>query len=266
VPSSECGHVSKAEIEADRENLKDSVSRIKHGAEWLYDAGDSMISLEHVRALLSDPPAAVAGKVTGFCDFAGSGDESVLAVCEGNSVRIVDAWRHRDTMHSVGKFLSLFRKLGLRSYEIGGDEGYRHQLMDRMAEEGYWLKRVSNGAAAAKPNLYANLAAEWWSVVGELVEHRKIVLAADEKLVAQLTSRRKLYDSKGREKLESKAEMRARGLESPDRADAVIGAVMLNGPGSYGGITAKELAGICFGRPAGGRALFDTQWVSFEDE
>ena len=48
------------------------------------------------------------------------------------------------------------------------------------------------------------------------------MFAADEKLVAQLTSRRKLYDSKGREKLESKAEMRARGLQSPDRADALL--------------------------------------------
>src|SRR5215471_12380465 len=87
------------------------------------------------------------------------GDESVLAVCEGNSVRIVEAWRHRDTMHSVGKFLSLFRKLGLSGYQIGGDEGYGHQLMDRMAEEGFYLKRINNGAAASKPSLYANLAA-----------------------------------------------------------------------------------------------------------
>jgi hypothetical protein len=35
VPSSDCPHVSTAEIEADRENLKDSVWRINHGAEWL---------------------------------------------------------------------------------------------------------------------------------------------------------------------------------------------------------------------------------------
>jgi hypothetical protein len=55
------------------------------------------------------------------------------------------------------------------------------------------------------------------------VEHRKIVLQNNEKLIAQLSSRRKLYDSKGRERLESKADMRARGLESPDRADALIG-------------------------------------------
>jgi hypothetical protein len=49
---------------------------------------------------------------------------------------------------------------------------------------------------------------------------------SDEKLIAQLTSRRKLYDSKGREKLESKADLRARGVESPDRADALIGAIV----------------------------------------
>jgi hypothetical protein len=251
VPSSDCLHVSKAEIEADRENLKDSVFRIKHAAEWLYDAGDSMISLEHVRSLLSDPPKAVAGKVRGFCDFAGAGDESVLAICEGNSVRIVEAWRHRDTMHSVGKFISLFRKFGLSGYQIGGDEGYGHQLMDRMQEEGYFLRRVNNGSAASKPNLYANLAAEWWSVVGELIEHRKIVLPADEKLVAQLCSRLKVYDSKGRERLESKADMRGRGLESPDRADALIGAIML-AMGTQGGISRRTLSGIKFGVPGGG--------------
>jgi hypothetical protein len=51
--------------------------------------------------------------------------------------------------------------------------------------------------------------------------------AAHEKLIAQLTSRRKLYDSRGREKLGSKADLASRSVESPDRADALIGAVML---------------------------------------
>ena len=79
-------------------------------------------------------------------------------------------------MHSVGKFLALFRKLGLSGWQIGGDEGYGHQLMDRMAEEGYYLRRVNNGSPASKPNLYVNLAAEWWSVVGEKIERGEIVL------------------------------------------------------------------------------------------
>ena len=43
----------------------------------------------------------------------------------------------------------------------------------------------------------------------------------------QLSSRRKLYESQGRERLESKADLASRGVESPDRADALIGVVMM---------------------------------------
>jgi phage terminase large subunit len=231
VTSSMCAHVDKALIEADRENLKDSVFAIKHDARFLYDAGDSMISLEHVRAVIDKPPSIVHGKTSAFCDFAGAGDESVLALCVGNDTRIVDAWRHHDTMHSVGKFLNWFRKLRLQGWDIGGDEGYGHQLMDRMAEQDFHLQRVNNGAQAKRNDIYTNLSAEWWSTVGQLIERRMIRIPNDEKLIAQLTSRRKLYDSRGREKLESKADLASRGVESPDRADALIGSVML-GPGS----------------------------------
>ena len=82
-----CPHVSPAEIEADRENLKDSVFRIKHGAEWLYDAGDSMISLEHVRALVDNPPAVEPGSRHSICGLCGAGAESVLATCERQPAR-----------------------------------------------------------------------------------------------------------------------------------------------------------------------------------
>jgi hypothetical protein len=71
----------------------------------------------------------------------------VLTIANGNRAEIVDAWRSRDTMHSVGKFLAHFRRLGLQGYDIGGDEGYCHQLMDRMAEEGYHLQRFNSGQA-----------------------------------------------------------------------------------------------------------------------
>jgi len=229
IPSSMCPHVDPATIEADRENLKASVFAIKHDAQFLYDAGDSMISLEHVRALVDNPPAFVPGPTTGFCDFAGPGDESVFALCTGNRVTIEPewCWRSRDTMSSVGRFLTLFGKLNLQSYQIGGDAGYGFQLMDRMAEEGFHLQRFNNGSTAERSEIFFNLSAEWWSTVGQLIERRQIAIPNDEKLIAQLTSRRKLYDSKGRERLESKADLKSRGGESPDRADALIGAVAM---------------------------------------
>jgi hypothetical protein len=58
----------------------------------------------------------------------------------------------------------------------------------------------------------------------------------------QLSSRRLQYDSKARIQLESKESMRGRGLSSPDRADAVIGAAVMSVPGYGGGITLADLA------------------------
>jgi hypothetical protein len=186
-----------------------------------------MVSLEHVRDLIRNPPDFTPGPKAGFCDFAGAGDESVLAVCEGNRLSISDAWCSRDTMASVGKFLNLFKQEKLQGYQVGGDEGYGHQLMDRM-NESYHLKRFNNGAQASRPDLLFNLASEWWSTFGQFLERRQIILpSGDEKLIAQLTSRRKIYDSKGRERIEPKSDLAAGGIESPDRAEAIIGAAMM---------------------------------------
>jgi hypothetical protein len=85
----------------------------------------------------------------------------------------------------------------------------------------------------------------------------------DGELLKQLSSRRLQYDSKARIQLESKESMRGRGLSSPDRADAVIGAAVMSVPGYGGGITAADLPWITFGRPTCG-GLFDSEPVNFE--
>ena len=89
------------------------------------------------------------------------------------------------------------------------------------------MRAVNNGSQAKRSDIYTNLSSEWWSIIGQLIERRAIIIPNCEKLISQLTSRRKLYDSKGRERLESKADHASRGVESPDRADALIDAIML---------------------------------------
>jgi len=83
-------------------------------------------------------------------------------------------------------------------------------------------------------------------------------------LLEQLSTRWLQYDSKARIQLESKESMRGRGLSSPDRADAIIGAAVMSLPGFTGGITMHTLAGMQFGRPQGGRMLFDLEPVTFD--
>jgi hypothetical protein len=232
IKTSDCPHVDPALIEEDRLNLKDNTFAVKHDARWVYDEGNSMVSLEHVRSLIACPPPFVPGPATGFCDFAGGRDETAFATCVGNRVE-VKAWRQRDTMASVGDFLHLFEQNGFTqsqaSYLLGGDEGYGHSSLDRMQEKGWAVRRFNNGAAPSpeKVGAYHDLAAEWWGTVGELIRDRKIILPDDETLIRQLTLRLRISDSDGRDRLEPKHIYRAREGGSPDRADAVVGAVML---------------------------------------
>ena len=56
-------------------------------------------------------------------------------------------------------------------------------------------------------------------------EKRTVIFPEDSLFFAQAVNRRREYDGKMRLRLEDKERLRARGVESPDRADAVFGAL-----------------------------------------
>lgn len=179
------------------------------------------------RCLASPPPFNGKSDTQAFCDFAAGGDENVLAVRRGNRVAIVAAWREKNTMKAVGRFIQLFREQKLQAQNIAADEGGLGIVMcDSLAENGWHVRRVNNGATADKSEAYANKGAEIWFDGRTQIERGQIILPDDKELVAQMTSRLGWPNSKGRLELESKQAMRARGLGSPDRADAVLGAMM----------------------------------------
>jgi hypothetical protein len=129
---------------------------------------------------------------------------------------------------------------------------------------GIYAARVNNGSPARKKDEYANADAEMWFAFRRLLEKREVILPVDGELLKQLSNRRLQYDTKARIQLEPKESMRARGLSSPDREDAVIGAAVMCLPGFTGAITRDTVAGIQFGQPQGSRALFDLEPVTFE--
>ncbi len=187
----------------------------------------SVIPLSFVERCLASPPAFVNdGTVSAFCDFAAGGDENCLAVRRGNRVQIVAAWREPDTMKAVGRFIQLFREQGLTAGQISADEGgLGIAICDRLAESDWPIQRVNNGSTPNNPAAYANRGAEIWFEGRTQIERGQIILPDDKELVAQLTARRGWPDSRGRLALESKQDMRSRGLPSPDRADAILGAM-----------------------------------------
>ena len=69
---------------------------------------------------------------------------------------------------------------------------------------------------------YLNLRAELWFRAKEFFEERTCKIPFDEVLFSQLVAPRYSFNSQGRIKVESKDEMKKRGLRSPDRADALM--------------------------------------------
>lgn len=227
----DCPHVTKKEIDEVKEkwagnpSFADSVL----GYGFIPLTEDAVINAMALQALLADPPKKKDGEVHAFCDFAWSndGDENVLAVRWGNEVRLEETF-HADNLHDiVDRFIAAFVRLGLHSGQISGDEGGGGKLiMDEMDRRGWFLNRVNNGSPASDSDHYASVAAEMWYEGSKQITLRTIRLPEDRDLRGQLISRKRIKGSKDRLAIESKRDMKKRGVMSPDRADAILGCMM----------------------------------------
>lgn len=87
---------------------------------------------------------------------------------------------------------------------------------------------------------YNNLTTHMWATLKDLLSNKEIVLEDDAETVAQLSSRKYFMASNGKVELESKKEMKKRGLSSPDRADAAALSVYLGKIKRYTGAAPNE--------------------------
>jgi hypothetical protein len=204
---------------------------------------------------LAEPPKEQLGRRKAFCDFAAGGAENVIAVADGNRVSIAAVWTETDTVQAARAFKREFERLSLNQGEVYGDDGgLGHVMIDQIAELGFHIKRVNNELPASDPEHFANLGSEMWFQAARRIERREVILPEDKMFFDQATSRRRDYDGKGRLIAEPKRKMAARGLVSPDRADAIFGA-MYNP--SSGAITAEMLKGMALApSPFGQREEF----------
>jgi hypothetical protein len=83
---------------------------------------------------------------------------------------------------------------------------------------------MRGGMPARRSSMFANCRAEWFYTLRERLDPGKpgaLALPPSDAIKAQLVGIRWSVNSKGQIKVESKEDMRARGMKSPDEADAV---------------------------------------------
>lgn len=230
VRSDECPHIDPDKRERDRQTYGEDhpVYRSMHLAEFTSDNDRLVIDSGRLaRALEGQPEANTTGEIAAFCDFAAGRDENVLAIRRGNKAEVIHAWRETDTVQACRMFARLFDEHDLRPAWIWGDaDGLGTVMIDQLAELGWRINRFHGGKPSTLPDEYANLIGEVWHVgVREIERGRIHVGQLDQVTFQQISSRRSEWASNGKLRVEPKDAMSRHGLRSPDRADALLGAI-----------------------------------------
>lgn len=231
VTAFDCPHIKKDWIDEQFQRWGENHPLVRSMiyAEFMEDDGSltAIKTMDWQKAVSNPPEAKDKGeRLTAGCDFSAGGDESVLCVRQGNVIKGLISWKDRDTMNSIGKFIHQFRKWNLKQEDIYADVGGMGIVMcDALKQEGWDVRRVNFGEKAIRDDQFVSKGAEMWIEFGRMVEKNDVVLGPagnDEILVNQFITRKVRTNGKGKLALESKDELRARGICSPDRADAVV--------------------------------------------
>jgi hypothetical protein len=145
-------------------------------------------------------------------------DATVIAVRQGRDILELRRHRGADTMEVAGHVIDAIEqyKPALVCIDEGG---LGAGVVDRLKEQRYKIRGVNFGNKAKNQTMWGNKRAEMWGAMRDWLKTGHI--PSDRFLKTDLISPRTKPDSKGTLFLESKKDMKSRGLASPDAADAI---------------------------------------------
>ena len=175
------------------------------------------------RAVKRQEPDDKTAPITMGVDPAGTGgDWFTIVVRQGRKVIAIRRFKLTDsevgTMEGVGHVIDAIEEFEPQITAVD-ETGMGGPVGDRLREQGYKVKKVNFAWKSSKPQRYGNKRAEMWGETRKWLESGQI--PDDKRLRADLQGPKKKPDSKNVMFLESKKDMRARGLASPDAGDAL---------------------------------------------
>ena len=128
-------------------------------------------------------------------------------------------WRGADTMKSAEKIADAIQRINPDQVFIDGG-GIGGAVVDILKAWNYKVIEINFGSTATDEKRYANKRAEMWGDAKEWLPTGSI--DEDQEFRDDLIGPEYMFDKNGRILLESKADMKARGLASPDDGDAFV--------------------------------------------
>ena len=191
---------------------------------------DAVISPYLVRnAKILDLPMPSTPKLLAV-DVAGSGmDETVALEYSGGKARVVWHTMGADTMKTAG-FMAKWKAEHPDGIMVIDYVGLGRGAYDRLREQNISVIGFGGGESSRRKNLYANKRAEAWWLMRAAFENSQLDIDGEDiELCAQLSLPKWTTRSSGQIVVESKDDMRKRGISSPDRGDALSMAIYYAG-------------------------------------
>jgi hypothetical protein len=186
-------------------------------------AGNSQFIPEDVvsAARAAEPaPSPDAPLILGV-DVARYGDDaSVILARAGSEIVEATSFRGLDTMQLAGRVAEAMARLRPDGVMVDGG-GVGAGVVDRLRQLGHRVTDVNAGAQAQDDGRHANLRAEMWSRMRDWLKGGGSLANAAPELIDDLGGPDYGFDAKGRLRLESKEDMKSRGVASPDWGDAL---------------------------------------------
>lgn len=201
--------------------------RVRVLGEFPDSGADAVVPRAFVEAAIDRDIEVVRGDIVWGVDPGRGGDATGFIERSSNCVTEARELQYVDLMNTVGwiknrydKIPPMYKPQAIYVDSIGLGAG----VADRLLELELPVIHVNVGEAASMSDRFMNLRAEIWYEMREWLERRDCVIKSGEytqKLLEELVSVNQKFTSLGKVQLESKMEMRKRGVPSPNLADAL---------------------------------------------
>lgn len=171
------------------------------------------------RVVMDDPTAPL---VIGVDPSRGGTDTFVVLIRQGRKILEIRRYKLNDseigTMEGVGHVIDAIEEFKPDGCFVD-ETGLGGPIVDRLKEQGYKVRGVMFSWHAKDKKRWGNKRAEMWGEMKKWLQTAQI--PNDKRLKTDLIGPGKKPDSKGLMFLESKKDMKSRGLASPDSGDAL---------------------------------------------
>lgn len=217
-----------------------NVVKVRVFGEFPTQEDDTFIPLPLIEhTILNEIDLTSIGKITFGVDVARYGDDETIIARNINGKIEIPVVRHgQSLMTTVGDIVMLYKRtiedypqyngtitINIDDTGLGG--GVTDRLEEVKEEQKFRRMEIVPVNFGSKPKSdgandhYADIPTYMWAIVKTQMENNEISIPNDEELVAQLSVRKYSITSNGKIIVESKKNMKERGIKSPDRGDAV---------------------------------------------